>query len=38
MPDLFTLHSKYSPAGDQPKAINSLVSGLEEGMRFQTLL
>ena len=32
------LKSKYQPAGDQPKAITSLVSGLKKGMRSQTLL
>ncbi len=35
---VFELHSHYKPAGDQPKAIASLVSGLKENMRFQTLL
>ena len=35
---LFKLTSEYAPAGDQPKAIKSLVSGLEKGNRFQTLL
>lgn len=30
--------SKYAPAGDQPKAIGQLVSGLNNGDRFQTLL
>ena len=34
----FTLKSKFEPAGDQPKAIKSLVSGLQNGMRAQTLL
>lgn len=34
----FKLQSKYSPAGDQPRAIKSLVSGLEKGMDKQTLL
>ena len=32
------LKSEYQPAGDQPKAITSLVSGLKKGMRSQTLL
>jgi len=36
--DRFELISKNSPAGDQPKAIESLVSGLRQGMRDQTLL
>ncbi|MFC3120562.1 excinuclease ABC subunit UvrB [Agaribacter flavus] len=34
----FELASKYSPAGDQPKAISSLVEGLEDGLACQTLL
>lgn len=34
----FNLVSKYSPAGDQPKAIASLVEGLESGLAGQTLL
>jgi excinuclease ABC subunit B len=35
---LFQLKSDYSPAGDQPRAIASLVSGLESGLAAQTLL
>lgn len=34
----FELFSHYSPAGDQPKAISSLVDGLESGLAAQTLL
>jgi excinuclease ABC subunit B len=34
----FELASQYSPAGDQPKAIESLVEGLEDGLATQTLL
>jgi excinuclease ABC subunit B len=34
----FTLHSKYKPAGDQPKAIDELVGGLSSKQKFQTLL
>ncbi|MDP8939951.1 MAG: DEAD/DEAH box helicase family protein, partial [Actinomycetota bacterium] len=34
----FQVNSEYQPTGDQPKAIESLVSGLEAGMRSQTLL
>ncbi len=34
----FKLHSEYSPAGDQPQAIQKLVSGIEEGLPKQTLL
>ena len=35
---MFKLVSKYSPNGDQPKAIKELVSGLESGKRDQVLL
>ena len=34
----FELHSKYKPAGDQPKAIEELVSGLSDGLKDQVLL
>jgi excinuclease ABC subunit B len=34
----FILESPFQPAGDQPKAIAELTSGLERGDRFQTLL
>ncbi len=34
----FELQSKYKPAGDQPKAIEALVDGLESGLASQTLL
>lgn len=34
----FKINSKYSPAGDQPKAIDALVKGLQEGDDAQTLL
>ena len=34
----FQLTSKYKPAGDQPGAIESLVSGLNKGYGHQTLL
>lgn len=34
----FELASQYSPAGDQPKAIETLVEGLEDGLAAQTLL
>jgi excinuclease ABC subunit B len=34
----FQLKSEYAPAGDQPKAIESLVQGLKSGARHQTLL
>jgi excinuclease ABC subunit B len=36
--DHFELVSNNKPAGDQPKAIASLVSGLQKGLRHQTLL
>jgi excinuclease ABC subunit B len=34
----FKLQSKFKPTGDQPQAIDSLVKGIEEGKKFQTLL
>lgn len=34
----FKLNSAYTPLGDQPKAINSLVEGINRGIREQTLL
>jgi excinuclease ABC subunit B len=34
----FKLETKYSPAGDQPKAIEGLIKSLTEGYRHQTLL
>lgn len=37
MPE-FKLKSDYTPAGDQPKAIKSLVSSLNQGHKDQTLL
>ena len=36
--DHFVLHSEYAPAGDQPKAIEQLVDGLNEGKKEQILL
>lgn len=36
--DQFILNSKYTPAGDQPKAIDKLVQGIQGGDREQTLL
>lgn len=35
---VFKLISKNKPAGDQPKAIKELVSGLNQGLKEQTLL
>lgn len=36
--DKFELVSQYKPMGDQPKAIQRLVDGLQSGMREQSLL
>ncbi len=36
--DQFRLSSDYTPCGDQPKAIDELVQGIESGHQFQTLL
>ncbi|MGR3765796.1 excinuclease ABC subunit UvrB [Rossellomorea sp. NS-SX7] len=38
MKEQFQLKSKYKPEGDQPKAIDRLVQGINEGKRHQTLL
>lgn len=35
---IFNLVSDYLPTGDQPKAINQLSSGLNDGLKYQTLL
>src|SRR3989344_49930 len=35
---VFKLRSEYKPAGDQPRAIETLLKGLKEGKRDQTLL
>ncbi len=34
----FKIESEYKPQGDQPKAIEALVKGIEDGMASQTLL
>ena len=34
----FILHSSYKATGDQPQAIDSLINGLNQGYREQTLL
>jgi excinuclease ABC subunit B len=34
----FELVSDYQPTGDQPQAIAKLVTGIEDGLSFQTLL
>ena len=36
--DRFKLVTDYSPAGDQPTAIASLIDGIESGLAHQTLL
>ncbi|MES2224237.1 MAG: excinuclease ABC subunit UvrB, partial [Patescibacteria group bacterium] len=35
--NLFKIKSKYSPAGDQPRAIKSLTDGIKKGLKHQTL-
>lgn len=35
---IFTLNSKYQPAGDQPEAITQLSAGLSNNLKEQTLL
>ena len=34
----FELVSAYKPTGDQPQAIKSIVDGLNDGLRYQTIL
>ena len=34
----FELHSKYTPQGDQPQAIEKLVQGINDGKKSQVLL
>ena len=34
----FEIKTDYSPAGDQPEAINALIEGIEAGLARQTLL
>ena len=34
----FKLVSPFEPSGDQPQAIEKLTQGIEEGLRYQTLL
>ena len=36
--DKFELVSEFTPQGDQPQAIQTLVDGIEKGEKFQTLL
>ena len=33
----FKVHSEYSPAGDQPQAIEKLAEGVDNGLREQVL-
>ncbi len=34
----YQLHQPFAPAGDQPQAIDKLTKGIEDGLKFQTLL
>jgi len=34
----YRLHQAFEPAGDQPRAIEQLVSGIRDGLAYQTLL
>ena len=36
--NMFEIHSKYKPSGDQPKAIEKLVKGIEDGRKHQVLM
>jgi len=36
--DRFELVSSYKPTGDQPEAIRSIVDGIKDGLRYQTIL
>src|SRR5690554_3848476 len=38
MQNVFQVVAPFEPAGDQPKAIEQLVSGLQQGLNHQTLL
>lgn len=38
MPNLFQLNSEFSPQGDQPQAIRTLVESIRRGNKIQTLL
>jgi len=38
MPSQLTIHAPFEPAGDQPKAIEELVRGLQNGVKEQTLM
>ncbi len=34
----YQLHQPFAPAGDQPQAIDKLTHGINDGLKFQTLL
>ncbi|ACT50509.1 excinuclease ABC subunit UvrB [Methylovorus glucosotrophus] len=34
----YQLHQPFPPAGDQPAAIEKIITGIEQGMQYQTLL
>lgn len=34
----YQLHQPFPPAGDQPQAIDKLTQGIDDGLKFQTLL
>lgn len=34
----YQLHQPFPPAGDQPQAIEKITQGIEDGLKFQTLL
>lgn len=34
----YQLHQPFPPAGDQPQAIEKLTQGIQDGLKFQTLL
>ena len=34
----FKIHADFRPTGDQPRAIDKIVSGLESGKKYQTLM
>ncbi len=34
----YQLHQPFAPAGDQPQAIEKITQGIEDGLKFQTLL
>jgi excinuclease ABC subunit B len=38
MPTKFKIHSKFSPAGDQPQAIKKLLHGIDQNKQDQVLL